>query len=225
MNLIRKLLISKKELNKVIEQYKEFFNFCNQYGYVIYSYDVSIVPDFDLNNHSGIYYGARNGLTTDYIRVEIIFKRSADFVSIGNAFKQKTGHELPIPPDLNATQIIGFSVIRVDCKEDFHQHYKVNCMRFGVMRNGIKIIHYQIFENKLRGHNFDLWYLNIEPFSECPNELFYSAYNNAIKECVSKLCDSIKYYNKSQQGDDWYIGFMKKHHSEIIPNLSESVKI
>lgn len=225
MNLIRKLLISKKEFNKVIEQYKEFFNFCNQYGYVIYSYDVSVVPNFDLNNHRGIYYAGRKELTTDYIRVEIIFKRSADFVSIGNTFKQKTGHELPIPPDLIANQIIGFSVIRVDSKEDYHQYYKVNCLRFGVMRNGIKIIHYQIFENKLSGHDFDLWYLNLGPFNEYSNELFYSAYNNAINKCVSKLCNSIKYYNESQWGDDWYIGYMKKHHPEIIPNLSESVEI
>ena len=56
MKTIKELFISKKELKKVMEQYKEFFTFCNQYGYSIESYDVSIVRDDDINNHSGVYY-------------------------------------------------------------------------------------------------------------------------------------------------------------------------
>ncbi len=94
MKAIKALFITKKELKRVMEQYKEFFTFCEQYGYIIESYDVCIVRDDDINNHSGVYYGERNELTTDYIRVEVIFKRSADFVSIRNAFKLETGHDL-----------------------------------------------------------------------------------------------------------------------------------
>lgn len=221
MKAIKALFISKKELKKVMEQYKEFFTFCEQYGYVIDSYSVSIVRDDDINNHSGVYNGERNELTNDYIRVEVIFKRSADFVSISSAFKQETGNELPIPPDLNADQIIGFSVIRPDNKEEFHQHYNVYCMRFGIIRNDIKIIHSQIFENRLQGHEFDMWPLNSEPFKGCSNEMLSSAYNHAIKECVAKLKYSVEYYNKNQWGNDWYVEYMKEHHPELIPILSK----
>ena len=221
MKKLKALFISKKELKMVMEQFKEFFTFCKQYGYIIESYDVSIVRDDDINNHSGIYYGERNELTNDYIRVEVIFKRSADFVSIRSAFKQETGYELPIPPDLNADQIIGFSAIRPDSKEEYHQHYKVYCMRFGVIRSDIRIIHYQIFENRLHGHEFKLWPLNREPFKGCPLEMLSSAYNDAIKECAVKLKYSIEYYNSKHWGDDWYVGYMKEHHPELIPILSK----
>lgn len=221
MKAIKALLVTKTELKKVMEQYKEFFTFCGQYGYIIESYDVSIVQDNDINNHSGYFYGVRNELTTDYIRVEVIFKRSADFVSLKNAFKQETGHELPIPPDLNANQIIGFSAIRVDSKEEYHQHYQVYCMRFGVMEKGIMILHRQIFENRLSGHEFDVWPRNKQPFEGCSNDMLSSAYYDAIKGCVIKLKYSIEYYNKEQWADDWYAGFMKEHHPELIPILSK----
>lgn len=201
MGNLKTLFITKREINNVKEQFKEFFDICQQYGFLLTSYDVSIIPVYDVDN----------------IKVELVLSRNADFVSIRNCFKDKTGIDLPIPPTLTAKQILGLSLYRPDSKA--WTIYRVDCTRFGLLKDGVKPLHRQIFENKMNGHDFDLWPLNMDPHKGCNTEWFNNAYKDAINQCVDNLIRSIEHYNTNNRGNDWYIEFMKEHHPELIPKL------
>ena len=73
-DFIKSKYIAGTELKKVQEQYKDFFIFLKRYGYRFISKDISILHEKNV------------GYDTDYICIELIFERSADFVSIGKIF-------------------------------------------------------------------------------------------------------------------------------------------
>ena len=214
---VKSILISGRELSKVEEQYKELFDFCKQYGYEFFSYFVKILPENCLKFHydSDIYRSA-NG--KDYIRVEIIFRRSADFISLSKAFWKITGMDLPIPHDLNAYQILGISVVRPYDNPD-NQPYKVQCMRFGMMKTGIRVYHAQIFEHGLNGHDFKTWPIFGNPYPGCSFDYLSNNHREAIDNCADTLIRNIKYYNRERFANDWYLDHMIEHHIDEIPPL------
>lgn len=198
LNYFKSIFISGSELKKIKEQYNEFFTFLDRYGYSIISKDISF-------QHENIEF------VGDYICVELILKRNADFISISNIFYEKTKTILPLYPDLNANQFIGIRLIRID--SEYHPYYKVNCMGFEILISGHTTTHYRMFNNIQ-----SRWPSNY-PFMHCPQEFLERIYAETMEKWVDGLIRSIKYYNKEKKGVDWYISYMMSNHPESIPNL------
>ena len=199
-DFIKSRIIASPELKKVQEQYKEFFTFLNRYGYCVISKDIRILHEKNI------------GYNTDYICIELIFKRNADFVSIGNLFLEQTKTLLPLYPDLNANQFLGIRFLMIN--NEGHPYYKVNRMGFEILSSEYTTTHYRMFN-----HSRFVWPLNGEPYSGCSQEYLDNMHAKALKECVNKLIRSIEYYNTNNEGEDWYVSYMKTNHPDAIPLL------
>lgn len=205
LNFIKSKLIASSEYKKVQEQYKEFFTFLNRYGYALLSKDLKIVRE------------EHEEYNIDHVQIEIIWERNADLVSIGKFFYEKTKLELPLFPDLNATQFLGIRLSRIN--NEYHPYYEVYNMGFGILKYGFIPTHHNMFRNP---GNYNTWPINGFPSSGCKQEFYNHMQAESLKECVNKLIRSIKYYNTDNWAstNDWYLDYMIKNHPNIIPILT-----
>ncbi len=200
LDFIKSKFIAGTELKKVQEQYKEFFTFLNRYGYRFISKDISILHEKNV------------GYDTDYICIELIFERSADFICISKMFLELTNTVLPIYPDLNANQFIGIRLLRIN--NEYHPYYKVNRMGFEILSSRYTTTHYRMFNT----YRF-VWPMHGDPYMGCSQEFLDNMHEKAMKECVNDLIRSIKFYNTENKGEGWYISYMKTNHPNAIPHL------
>ena len=197
---IKSKIVASSELKKVQEQYKEFFTFLNRYGYRFMSKDIRFLHEKNI------------GYDTDYICIELVFERTADFVSISRLFQEQTNTVLPLYPDLNANQFLGIRLLRINDK--YHRYYNVNQMGFEILSSKYTTTHHRLF-NKCRF----VWPLNGEPYIGCSQEFLDNKHEDTMKECVKDLIRSIEFYNTYNKGKGWYISYMKTYHPDAIPYL------
>jgi hypothetical protein len=198
LNYFKSIFISGSELKKIKEQYNEFFTFLDRYGYYLISKDISFEPE-------------NIEFVGDYICVELIFKRNADFISISNIFYEKTKTNLPLYPDLNANQFIGIRLKRP--YNEYNRYYDIWLMGFEILSSGYTITHYKIF------NNYECRWPSRYPFMHSPQEFLERIHAETMENWVDDLIRSIKYYNKEKQEVHWYIKYMMSNHPESIPNL------
>ncbi len=203
-DFIKSKFIAGPELKKVKEQYKEFFTFLNRYGYLLISKDIGFLHEKNVS------------YDTDYICIELIYKRSADFVSISKIFLELINTVLPLYPDLNANQFVGIRLFRIN--NEVHQYYKVHRMEFEILGSGFVTTSNRMFNNIKQ-----TWPMHGDPYTGCTQEFLDNMHAKAMKECVKDLISEIQYYNTENKDLGWYTRYMKTNHPNNIPTLDHKL--